>query len=138
MPQYVFERVDKPSVTTEFFHHMNDAPSVGKVVTVEGVQWKRIFTRPQAAFDTKCDPYSAKDFVKATNKKGDVGGLWDRSKEMSLKRADKEGGEDPVRNKFFENYSRRRKGKKHPEQQRQDSVKNLKKQGIKLDWGSDD
>ncbi len=139
MPQYVFERVDDPSVKQDIFYHMKAAPSVGTVVTIEGVKWKRIFTRPQASFDTRVDPYSARDFVKATNKSGDnVGALWDRAKELSQKRAAKEGGTDPVRKQFFDNYSKRRHGKKHPEQQREESVKNAAKHGIKVDWGSDD
>lgn len=138
MPNYVFARVDDPSVTQECFHHMKDAPSVGTIVTIDGVKWKRVFTKPQASFDTRVDAYSAKDYIKATAKKGTVGCLWDRAKELSLKRADKEGGTDPVRQRFFENYSKRRKGKKHPEQAREDGAKSLKTKGINVDWGSDD
>ncbi len=138
MPLYVFVRVDDPSVTQDFVYSMKTAPSVGKIVTVDGVKWRRIFTKPQASFDTKCDPYSAKDFSKATNKRGSVGDLWDRSKEMSVKRAEKEGGTDPVRQRYFQEFSKRRKGGKHPEQQREDSKKALAKKGIKVDWGHDD
>jgi hypothetical protein len=138
MPNYAFVSVKDSSVSTELFYHMADAPSVGSVVTVEGVQWRRVFTMPQASFDTKCDPYSAKDFVKATNKgKGTVGDLWDRSKEMSLKRADKDGS-DPVRDRYFKDYQRRHKGTKHPAQQREDGVKHLASKGIKVDYGTDD
>src|SRR4051812_15738018 len=107
MPHYVFARVDNPSVVQDFFYHMHDAPSVGSVVTLDKVQWKRVFTKPRMSVDTKVDPYSAKDFIKATNKNAIVGDLWDRAKEMSLKRADKEGGTDPIKAKFFRDYSRR-------------------------------
>ncbi len=137
MPQYAFTREDNPSVSIELFYHMNDAPSVGKVVTVEGVKWRRVFTLPQASIDTRVDPYSAKDFAKATNKRGSMGDLWDRSKEMSLKRADKEGT-DTVRESYFDNYSKRRRGTVHPERKRAQTVANLAKKGIKVDYGSDD
>ncbi len=138
MPLYVFARVDNPSVTQDLHYSMHTAPSVGKVVTVDGIKWRRIFTKPQASFDTKCDPYSAKDFSKATNKPGTVGDLHDRSKEMSIKRAEKEGGTDPVRERYFADYTRRRRGTIHPEQKREQSVKKLAAKGIKVDWGSDD
>lgn len=139
MPQYVFEQLDNPNVRSERFYHMKEAPKVGTVITDDkGIKWKRVFTKPQASIDTKMDPYSARDFVKATSKPGQIGDLWDRSREASMKRADKEGGVDPVREAYFKNYSKRRHGKKHPEQQREDSVKELKKAGIKVDWGNDD
>ncbi len=137
MPYYVFTRVDDPSVTEDRFYHMHDAPSVGSVITDAGVKWRRVFTRPQASIDTHVDPFSSRDFIKATAKKGNVGDLFDRSKELSLKRAEKEGS-DPLRQAHFDAYSKRRHGKKHPEQQREESVKTLKKQGIVVDWGSDD
>jgi hypothetical protein len=42
-----------------------------------------------------------------------MGDLWDRSAELSAKRKDKMG-KDPVKEKYFENWSKKRKGKKHP------------------------
>ncbi len=138
MPQYAFTRVDDPSVTQDLFYAMKDVPSVGSVVKIDGVKWRRVFTKPRMSVDTKVDPFSAKDYIKATNKNSIVGDLWDRSKELSLKRAEKEGGTDPVKQKFYRDYSRRRKGNKHPEQKREESVKALKKVGLNLDWGSDD
>jgi len=138
MPQYPFARVDDPSVTQDFFHHMDDAPRIGGVVTVDGVKWKRLASKPQASIDTRVDCYSAKDYLKATGKSGDtVGALWDRSKEMSLKRKDKDGV-DTVRQTFYDRYSKRRKGAKHPEQRREEAAKGLATKGIKIDWGTDD
>ncbi len=137
MPQYAFIRVDDPSISDLKWYHMNDAPSVGAVITEGKVQWRRVFTQPRMSVDTRVDPYSSRDFIKATNKPGVVADLWDRSKELSLKRADKEGT-DPIRQTFFDRYSKRRSGKKHPEQQREESVKTLAAKGIKVDWGNDD
>ena len=47
-------------------------------------------------------------------KKDTVGGLMDRSAELSDKRAKEAGGIDPVKQKYFEDYSKNRRGFKHP------------------------
>src|SRR4051812_24300437 len=108
MPLYPFTSVDDPRKSTDLFFSMNDAPSIGSVYTNEnGVKWKRALSKPYAAIDTQIDPYSAKDFVKVTSKGGGVvGDLWDRSAELSAKRADKEG-QDPVRAKFYKDYAKK-------------------------------
>ena len=43
-----------------------------------------------------------------------IGQLWDESKVLSEKRA-KVGGKDPVKEKYFKNYKKRRRGIKHPQ-----------------------
>ncbi len=106
----------------------NDAP--------EGL-WRRVWTKPRMGVDTVAiDPYSSKDFVKATNKKGVVGDMWDRSAELAAKRKDKEGV-DPIQEQFYKDYSKRRKGRKHPTQAREESVKKLAAKGIRIDFGED-
>ena len=40
--------------------------------------------------------------------------MMDLSAELSHKRADKAGGLDPVKEKFYDNYSKERKGAEHP------------------------
>lgn len=137
MPAYLFEHI-KTGEVHEVFYHMNDTKDYAGPDAREPGLWRRVWTKPRASFDTRVDPYSAKDYLKATARDGKVGDLWDRSKEMSLKRAEKEGGTDPVRRQFFADYSAKRKGRKHPEQAREDGVKSLAAKGIKLDWGSDD
>ena len=129
MPEYLFVNV-KTEETCALFYHMHEAPSVGTVVTINGVKWKRIFTKPQASFDTHADPYSGADFVKATNKKGSIGDLWDRSAEMGAKRKDKEGGRDPIQQKFYDDYAKRRKGKRHPQELKEEGTRRLKQKGI--------
>ena len=37
-----------------------------------------------------------------------------QGEELSRKRAAQNGGEDPVRRKYFDDWSKKRKGKKHP------------------------
>ena len=41
-----------------------------------------------------------------------MGDLWDRSKELSDKRAHENGGVDPIRANYEKDYSSKRKGKK--------------------------
>jgi hypothetical protein len=42
-----------------------------------------------------------------------MGDMLDYSAEMSAKRAEQAGGVDPVKKKFFEDYSKERKGANH-------------------------
>ena len=79
-----------------------------------GLKWKRVFHSPQASIDANIDPFSKKDFKdKVENKKGSYGDLLDRSKELSQARKDK-AGIDPVQQKYFKEYSNKRRGLKHP------------------------
>jgi len=137
MPEYLFEHLKTHEVRTVFFHMNDDKVYRGPGGTDDPSLWKRVWTKPLASVDTRVDPYSSRDFVKATNKRGSVGDLYDRSKEMSLKRAEKEGS-DPVRKTFYEGYSKRRHGAKHPEQRREESAAALAGSGLKVDWGTDD
>ena len=137
MPNYAFVSVSNPKVVTERFYHMDSAPSIGSTITdKDGSQWRRLAVNPQASFDTQCDPYSASDFVKATNKRDNVGALWDRSAEMSAKRTEKDG-KDEVKQQFYDGYARRRRGKRHPQEIREAGTRHLKSKGISIEWGDD-
>tara|TARA_Y100000310_G_scaffold510_1_gene760 strand:- start:1816 stop:2175 length:360 start_codon:yes stop_codon:yes gene_type:complete len=84
--------------------------------SADGKEFERVFTVPNASIDTNIDPMSEKDFVEKTrNKKGTLGEMWDASKEASEKR-DKITGKDPTKEEYFKNYSKKRKGMKHPDQ----------------------
>ena len=113
MPIYIFKH-PQTGETREIIQGMNDAHEYES----DGVKWERVFINPNAAIDTNsnADPFSEKDFVKVTaNKKGEkIGDIWDRSTELSEKRKDKVGAADPVMKKYYENWSKKRKGKKHP------------------------
>ena len=88
--------------------------------------WKRIFTVPNASFDSKIDPFKASEFARKTgSKKGTYGDLLDTSAELSQQRADITGGADPVKAKYFENYSKTRRGAKHPSQMKSFEIKNI-------------
>ena len=61
-----------------------------------GVPWRRIFSLPQLAMDTKIDPFSERQFVEKTAKGGKLGDLWDRAAEMKEMREEKTGQTDQV------------------------------------------
>jgi len=134
MPIYLFENI-KTRQIHEVVFHMNDIKDYRGPDGKDDVKnWRRVWTKPQMAVDAvSIDPYSSADYVKATNKKGTLGDLYDRSSELAKQRADKEGGYDPIQEKFFENYSKRRKGRKHPDQVRREGVKKLKEKGITVE-----
>lgn len=135
MPIYLFENTTTQEVH-EVVYHMNETKDYrGPDGNSKPGIWRRVWVNPQASFDTKCDPFSAKDFAKATNKGGVVGDMWERSAEMSAKREEK-AGKDPIKEGFYQRFSAKRRGKQHPQQRREESVEKLKKVGITVkDWG---
>ena len=76
--------------------------------------WKRIYDTPQISMNnTKVNPFNNKQFVEKTGKmKGTMGDMQDLSSELSAKRAEKLGKEDPVKREHFNKYERK-VGKKH-------------------------
>lgn len=108
MPTYIYID-DETQEVHEVFQKMSDIHEY----IINGKKLRRVWTVPQASLDQKIDPFSQKDFLKKTANAGTIGELWDRSAEWSEKRKDKVGGEDPIRRKELDNYSKERKGKKH-------------------------
>jgi hypothetical protein len=123
MPLYIFEN-EKTGEQREIVLSMK-APKIFK----KG--WKRVFTIPNATVPVRIDPNNKTDFVKKTGHYKTVGDLWSASEEMSHKRADKEG-KDPIREKYFENYSKKRNGLLHPIQRKQKAMETAKKAGLKV------
>jgi len=110
VPLYVYEH-PKSGKQVEVVQGINDEHSY---TDKKGLKWNRVFTPPNVSVDSKINEFSEKEFVEKTRtKKGTVGDLLDRSKELSEKRAQKNGGVDPLKNKFFKEYSKKRRGKKH-------------------------
>jgi hypothetical protein len=109
-------RHPKTGKVKEIFQSMKEP----HVYQENGVEWERIFSIPQASVDSRIkDPFSEKEFVSKTGnklKKETIGDAWDRSQEYSEKRKDKDGL-DIKQQKYFENYSKTRKGKRHPKDQ---------------------
>lgn len=129
MPYYSFS--SKSGKIEDIFYHMKDAPSIGSKIIYEGVELTRLATKPNASIDTSFDPFSQKDFVKVTNKQGETfGSLWDKSKEFSEKRKEKEGI-DPVKEKF--NKKREKDyGLVNMDKKKEKAAANLKKIGVTL------
>jgi predicted nucleic acid-binding Zn ribbon protein len=93
--------------------------------------WKRVFTVPHASIDSKIDPFKSEDFTRKTGgKKGTYGDLLDKSAELSHQRAEMAGGVDPVKEKYFKDYSEKRRGAKHPDQ-----MKSFESKNIQVDFG---
>ena len=128
MPRYNYQH-PKTQEVIEIIQSMNEDHVY---IDKDGLKWNRLFTPPQMSFDVKCDPNSVQDFVKVTNKPGTYGDLWDRSAELSAKRADKNGGIDPVKEQHFKEYSEKRNGQKHQEQIKQEVNQKLKNAGITI------
>ena len=79
----------------------------------DGTEWERVWNNPNAAIDSALDPFSAKDFVKHTAKKGmSAGDMMDLSKDLSNKR-EKARGLDPIKNKTVTDYEKKTR-KPHP------------------------
>lgn len=109
MPIYLYQNPETDEVL-EVFQGMNDKH---EYFDEQGVEWKRVFTVPTASIDTKIDPFSANEFVRKTgNKNGTLGEVMDLSAELSEKRSQQTGTEDPVKRKVFSDYEKK-VGKKH-------------------------
>ena len=107
MPVYIYKNQEGDTYK-EVFQTMKEP----HVYFEDGIEWKRVFTVPQASFDTNVDAFSKKQFIEKTaNKKGTFGDLLDMSSEMSSTREAKTGTEDPVKRKFFEDYKKENKVK---------------------------
>lgn len=108
MPEYLYENPDTGEVVS-VIQGINEEHSYSK----DGLEYQRVFTNPNMAVDSDYSSLSEEQFVNSTrNKKGTLGDLFDASKEASEKR-EKLHGKDPVKDKYFKNYSSRRKGSKH-------------------------
>ena len=111
MPIYVYKHPKKEEYI-EVLQGMNDE----HVYEQDGLAWERVFLAPNASIDSDVDPFNGRQFVDTTAaKKGTMGDMMDYSKELSMKRASKNGGVDPVKEKYYKKYSDERNGTKHPQ-----------------------
>jgi hypothetical protein len=79
-----------------------------------GVEWERIFSIPQAAFNTQISPNNRQEFIDKTRGKNySIGQMWDMSAELSEKRGGS-SGQDEVRMKAEAAYAKKTDGKIHP------------------------
>jgi predicted nucleic acid-binding Zn ribbon protein len=109
MPIYIYKNPD----TKEFIEIIQTLSEEHIDVDEFGLEWKRVFTVPHASIDTKNDAWSHNDFVEKTGKmKGTVGDVLDYSAELSERRAQSDGKEDPVKRKALDDY-KKQTGKQH-------------------------
>lgn len=97
-----------------------------------GKKLRRVYYVPNASIDTNISSENA--FIEKTGKmRGTIGDIQDYSKELSERRG---GFEDPIRQQYYKDYSKKRNGAKHPDiikKQRGERIKNLeKKTGLKI------
>jgi hypothetical protein len=111
MPEYLYQHPKNGKVIS-LIQSVHDKH---EYIDKSGLKWNRVFTVPEVNTEPALKATaSAKEFSEyVSKKKGSVGDLWDRSAELSEKR-EKIYGVDPVKKKYFENWSKKRKGKKHP------------------------
>jgi cell fate regulator YaaT (PSP1 superfamily) len=128
MPLYVFEN-EKTGEQREVVLPMEASKTYKK-------GWRRVFMVPNAMMPVKIDPNNKTDFVQKTARYKTVGDLWSSSEEMSHKRAEKEG-KDPIREKWFKDYSKKRNGVMHPIQRKQKAMETAKKAGLRVHFVGD-
>ena len=115
MPIYQYAHPEHP-VVIDIVQSMKE-PHV--FIDEEGVEWRRVWSAPNASVDSHTDPFNSEQFVESTkDTKGTYGDMIDRAKEASEKRTQKLGY-DPVKQKYFKEYSKNRQGMKHLRQERE-------------------
>ena len=121
MPIYIYKHPTEEEYE-EVVQSMNDPHTYSK----DGVEWERVFFAPNMAISASDDPFSANNYVeKPANMKGTVGDLLDYSAELSERRAEANGGVDPVKQKYFRNYEKKT-GKKHLADKKSYESKNVR------------
>lgn len=115
MPQYLFYNTETEEYKEVFFSMNDDKIFNGDNGDQEGL-WVRRWTVPNASIDSlsNTSPFDTRAHVEKTGKmKGTMGDLFNVSKEMSERRADKIGSVDPVKVKYFKDYAKKNNGAKH-------------------------
>ena len=126
MPLYTYRHPDTGE-EKDVLQSMNDEHIY---IDEFGLEWKRVFTVPHASIDSNIDPFSESQFRDSTGaKKGTVGNMLDYSEEMSQRRAEKAGGEDPVKKKYFDDYAAKRNGQRHVSE-----LKTYESKTVKVDY----
>lgn len=112
MPTYSYSNPSNEDDIVDVFQSMNDIHEL----IIDGIKWNRVYYVPQASIDANINPFDNKAFIEKTGKaRGSVGSIMDRSKDLSLQRAEKNGGKDPLKEKYIDRWKKERKNRKvHP------------------------
>ena len=123
MPFYTFKSGKK---IQDFLFSMNEAPSIGSNIEIDGKVWTRVILEPpKAQVDSvsKIDPTSSEDFIKKTaNHKGTYGDLLDLSADLAKQREEKFG-----RDVIKDNYNSEKEAKMNKKRARNRAIKESKK-----------
>ncbi len=133
MPIYLYQNIETEEIK-EVYQSVHDKHEYSE----NGIKFQRVFTIPNASSNTQINPFSSKEFVsKLDNKKGEtIGSTMDRAAELSAKRAEK-NGKDPIKEKYYKDFSKRHKGLQHPTQVKENcapTIKKLADLGIKVNF----
>ncbi len=130
MGLYIYSNPEKPEEIVEVVQSINDKHEY----FVDGIKWDRVFTKPTASTDNKIDPFNKREVLdKTANKRGSLGNMIEFNKELSAKRARRDG-KDPIQEKYYESYKNKRGGKhEHPDVIKRKTRDKLKKFGFELD-----
>jgi len=133
MPIYTYENIETGEVV-DVIQGMNDVHEYnGENGDEEGV-WRRVYYSPNMSMDTSVDPFDVNSFKRSTiGKKDTYNDLFARSAEASEKRAAKMGV-DPVKEKFYKDYSAQRNGAIHPDVQKKQFKEKLNKKGLDVQF----
>lgn len=136
MPLYLYENKETKEVV-EVFQGMNDTHEYDGEDGSEKSLWRRVYINPGLSFDTKMDAFDSKSFVASTINKNDTfGDLQNRAAEASEIRAQKNGGKDPVKEKYYDDYKKKTNGKLHPNEQKEkfkSAIKKAEKKGLNVE-----
>ncbi len=106
---------------------------------IGGKLFRRVYGVPLMAKDVKRGDATEEDFLRVTTGKQNmtVGEMHKISAEMSAARADRHGGNDPVKEQYYRQHERER-GEKHPEvvrrEAKQRANERLAELGMKINW----
>jgi hypothetical protein len=128
MPEYIYQNPE----TDEYVIIIQTMNEKHELVDENGLEWKRVLTCPKLNIDSDVDPFNKNQYLdKTKNMKGSMGDLMDQSREMSEKRAAICGGTDPVKSKAMDNWSNKRGGMAHPQDERKRTAEN---KHVKIDY----
>ena len=126
MPLYTFSN-PQTGETIDVFFSMNEKK---EYIDENGLKWNREYYSPELNTTGKTDAWNSKQFVEKTGREpGTVGDLLDRSSELSKERASQNGGVDPLKEKYYQKYTKERNGAIHPDK----NPKTFENKHVKID-----
>lgn len=128
MPLFDFQ--SDSGETISVYLTLNEPKESYQTQIKDGKVYRRIYTPFNVCKDTRSSDGTREDFQRMTEGKNlTMGDMFDKSKELSIKRAERNGGVDPVAERTYAKYQKKI-GKKHP-----DVIKREKRAKLKEKFG---